>query len=136
MPQLSRRFSTASLYHPTKLPKQQVCTCTPSKQSQHKRYRKTSHSQHTGQHSVGFHRRTSRIPAQPSAPTADIIVRSVFHGRNSSTKSQKKNCHQTCRSRHSANLRTNYVAARSQQCVRLLLPLVGATAVHLLKKKS
>lgn len=55
-------------------------------------------------------------PRCPLAPTADIIVRSVFHRRNSSTKSQKKNCHQTCRSRHSANLRTNYVAARSQQC--------------------
>ena len=55
-------------YHPTKLPKQQVCTCAPSKQSQHEQHRKTIHSQHTGQHSVGLHRRTSRIPAQPSAP--------------------------------------------------------------------
>ena len=70
MPQLSRRFSTASLppnqaakaaglhmYSEQAKPTQAI-----------KQHRKTIHSQHTGQHSVGLHRRTSRIPAQPKVP--------------------------------------------------------------------
>lgn len=118
MPQLSRRFSTASL------PPNQAAKAAGlhmySEQAKPTQATQKNNSQPT--HRTTFSWVTQAhwpypSPAQcPWAPTADIIVRSVFHRRNSSTKSQKKNCHQTCRSRHSANLRTNYVAARSQQC--------------------
>ena len=116
MPQLSKRcFSTASL------PPNQAAKAAGlhmySEQAKPTQATQKNKSQPTHRTTFSWVTQAYASLAQcPWAPTADIIVRSVFHRRNSSTKSHKKNCHQTCRSRHSANLRTNYVAARSQQC--------------------
>ena len=124
----------------------------------HKQHAKATHSKHTGQYSLGLPanspRQThktiftwvtdswQRIPTQcPWAPTSDIIVKGLFHRMTFITNSQKEKCHETCRSRHSANLRANYVAARSQmyscEVACIVVSSVGAFHVsssHLLGK--
>ena len=92
----------------------------------HKQHAKTTAPQQT--HKTIFTWATDswqRILTQcPWAPTSDIIVKGLFRRMNFITNSQKEKRHETCRSRHSANLRANYVAARSQQCtLTSLFPL-------------
>ena len=103
----------------------------------HKQHAKTTHSKHTGQIPANSPQQThktiftwvtdswQRIPTQcPWAPTSDIIVKGLSRRMNFITNSQKEKRHETCRSRHSANSRANYVAARSQQCtLTSLFPL-------------
>ena len=109
-------------------------------QSQHKQHRKTSHSQHTGQHSVGLHRRTSRIPAQPSAPVPPLptLLSEAFSTEGIPAQNRKR---KTATKPAAAATVQTYVQTMSQReannvllCVRLLLPLLAPTAVHLLRK--
>ena len=142
MPQLSRRFSTASL------PPNQAAKAAGlhmySKQAKPtqaiKQHRKTIHSQHTGQHSVGLHRRTSRIPAQPSAPWPPLptLLSEAFSTEGIPAQNRKR---KTATKPAAAATVQTYVQTMSQReannvllCVRLLLPLLAPTAVHLLRK--
>ena len=140
MPQLSRRFSTASL------PPNQAAKAAglhmyseqakPTQATQ----KKTIHSQRTGQHLVRLHRRTGRIPAQPSAPGPPLptLLSEAFSTEGIPAQNRKR---KTATKPAAAATVQTYVQTMSQReannvllCVRLLLPLVGATAVHLLRK--
>ena len=89
---------------------------------------------------LGYTWRTSRIPAQPSAPWPPLptLLSEAFSTEGIPAQNRKR---KTATKPAAAATVQTYVQTMSQReannvllCVRLLLPLVGATAVHLLRK--
>ena len=140
MPQLSRRFSTASL------PPNQAAKAAGlhmySEQAKPTQATQKNNSQPTHRTTFSWvtHRRTSRIPAQPSAPWPPLptLLSEAFSTEGIPAQNRKR---KTATKPAAAATVQTYVQTMSQReannvllCVRLLLPLVGATAVHLLRK--
>ena len=142
---------------PTKLPKQQICRCTPTQATRQSNPQQTHRTiftwvtskQPTANTQDNIHLGYRQLAAYPNPVPLGPHFRHYcqrpfpqndFHYEFAKGKIMEK-CHETCRSRHSANLRANYVAARSQmyscEVACIVVSSVGAFHVsssHLLGK--